>query len=330
MDIQRKQEMLELAKYAFNKPVTGGDSAFFALLDFAKPYLHYEDDLLTSMMIDIPFNVYWREQQLKMSGIGYVATYPEYRGKGAIRELMTKLLRDEYQAGTALSYLAPFSYQFYEKFGYAYTFDQKNYEIAMRDFPKGRLTPGQIKRSHLTELSKTGLYQKAYNQGSLVRETHLWDYYFHDKSKPYFVIYTEREVPLGYLIYEFNGPTFVIRECITQNENAKQAIYHFISNHASTFEKVNWTATINEHFENDLLEPSRAKITLQPYMMARIVNLQEFLNVNGAPSFAAEIIDQLLPENNQIIGVGQPEKMTIGQFTARVFREKQAILRDYF
>jgi predicted acetyltransferase len=79
-----------------------------------------------------------------------------------------------------------------------------------------------------------------------------------------------------------------------------------------------------------MLEPSRAEIQLQPYMMARIVNLQAFLKVNGEPDFAAEIIDELIPENNIVIGKGRPEKMTIGEFTSRMMRNSSSILREYF
>lgn len=56
-----------------------------------------EENQLTSMVIDIPFDVFWKNEKLKMSGIGYVASYPEFRGNGAIRNLMTKLLQDEYK-----------------------------------------------------------------------------------------------------------------------------------------------------------------------------------------------------------------------------------------
>lgn len=328
--MNKNQELLELAKYAFHKPVTGGDEAFFRLLDFAKPYTHYENGALTSMVIDIPFKVYWKERTLKMSGIGYVASYPEYRGNGAIRDLMTSILQDEYKAGTALSYLAPFSYDFYGKFGYAYAFDRKFYHIPAQDFPKGQKTSGQMMRCDLTELSKTNLHEQADNHGSLVREPHIWDYYFNYKSKPYFALYKENEKALGYVIYEFSGMTFIIREIVTMTDTAKQAIYRFIASHASSFEQITWLTTPNEQLEYDLSEPSHAEIQLQPYMMARIINLREFLKVNGEPDFAAEIIDDLLPENNLIVGKGEPEKMTIGEFTAKIMRNSSALLREYF
>ncbi|MGM9886571.1 MAG: enhanced intracellular survival protein Eis [Lactococcus sp.] len=326
------EELLELAKYAFHKPVTGGDEAFYALLDFAKPYYDKNQQQLTSMVIDIPFDIHWKEKRLKMAGIGYVASYPEFRGNGAIRQLMTKLLHDEYEKGTALSYLAPFSYEFYAKFGYAYSFNRKKYEIPALQFPKGKKTSGNIRRFSLKDgqAQMQKIHEQAYNQGSIARNEQIWDYYFSFKSKPNFAIYEENDEKMGYLIYEFDGADFVIRELIYLTDSAKDALYRFIYSHASSFDKIIWIAPSHEKLEEDLAEPSQANIQIQPYMMARIVNLSAFLEVNGQPNFAARICDDLIPENNQTIGQGEPVEMTIGEFTARVLKEQSAILREYF
>ncbi|MDU0409732.1 hypothetical protein N42HA_02773 [Lactococcus lactis] len=144
---KNNKEFLDLATYAFHKPKTKERAkAFDKLLEFSTPYGHYENQKLTSMVIDSHFNVYWKNQEVKTSGIGYVASYPEFRGNGAIRQLMTKSLRDNYEKGVIFSYLAPFSYAFYEKFGYHYAFNQKHYRLAAQDFPKGKRSAGEISR----------------------------------------------------------------------------------------------------------------------------------------------------------------------------------------
>ncbi len=270
-----------------------------------------------------------------MSGIGYVASYPEFRGNGSIRKLMTDILEDNYEAGTALSYLAPFSYQFYGQFGYHYAFDQKAYTIPAQEFPKGKKTVGQVQRRTVSEelLEEAAeVHDQVYNQGSLVRPQHVWEYYFKYKAQPFFATYEENGRVLGYLIYEFAGTAFVIRECITLTQEAQDALYRFVSSHAASFEVIKWTAPSNVFLEYDLAEPSRIELQLQPYMQARIVNLQAFLKVNGQPEFSARIVDDILPQNNICVGpeTDQPEEMTIGVFTARVLRENKAILREYF
>lgn len=53
-----------------------------------------------------------------MSGIGNVATYPEYRRQGLIRALFEAVFADMREQGQAVSGLYPFSEPFYRKFGY--------------------------------------------------------------------------------------------------------------------------------------------------------------------------------------------------------------------
>ncbi|MCT0456353.1 acetyltransferase [Lactococcus cremoris subsp. cremoris IBB477] len=343
-----KKEYLNLATYAFHKPKTLERArAFDKLLEFSKAYGHYENEKLTSMLIDSHFRGYWGDKNVKISGIGYVASYPEYRGNGAIRQLMTESLREDYEEGTIFSYLAPFSYGFYEKFGYHYAFNQKHYKIPAQDFPKGQRTTGEISRekfefeaemsngktvSKSSEIFKvlTDIHQKAYNQGSLVRSEELWSYFFIHKSQPHAAIYRENGKALGYLLYEFSEMTFVIRELITLTDEAKQALYRFISSHAGSFSEIAWQAPANTLLEEEMIEPQRAEIKLVPYMQARIINLKEFLKVNGQPNFSVQITDDIIAENNMTIGEGKAEKMTIGQFTAKILKENQAILREYF
>ena len=78
-----------------------------------------------------------------------------------------------------------------------------------------------------------------------------------------------------------------------------------------------------------MVEPSRAKISLLPYMMARIVNLKAFLKqfpVEENKQFT--IIDDILPDNNLVFGEGEAITMTIGEFTKYVMRD--VTLREYF
>lgn len=51
-------------------------------------------------------------------GIGGVATLPEYRRSGCIREIFHEIFRIAPERGWATSYLYPFSYSYYRKFGY--------------------------------------------------------------------------------------------------------------------------------------------------------------------------------------------------------------------
>lgn len=123
--------------------------------------------------------------------------------------------------------------------------------------------------------------------------------------------------------------TFIIHELITLDVKAKNTAYRFIASHAGAFDKFVYTAPSNVTLEQDMREPSRAKISLRADMMARIVNLEAYLKqfpVNADKQFT--IIDEILPENNMTFGTGQAVTMTIGEFTKFVM--KDVILREYF
>ena len=66
----------------------------------------------------IPFHIWFDGQQAGMGGIGGVASRPETRRGGHIRRLMTEALAEMNEQGMTFSYLYPFSYAFYGKFGY--------------------------------------------------------------------------------------------------------------------------------------------------------------------------------------------------------------------
>ncbi|SDK90504.1 GNAT family N-acetyltransferase [Alkalibacterium thalassium] len=59
----------------------------------------FSDDRLTSVLIIFPFEVYYHGNVLKMGGIGNVTSYPEVRGKGSVRQLMEKALKEMKKQG---------------------------------------------------------------------------------------------------------------------------------------------------------------------------------------------------------------------------------------
>lgn len=329
-----QEKLLDLMKYDFHKTPTGGDEAFYKLLTFSTEYTNELDGQLTSAIIDSKFDVFYGEKNVSMSGIGYVASYPEYRGKSYVSDLMLEILKDNYKQGTVFSYLAPFSYSFYRKFGYEYVFNQKTYEIPFQYFPRGLKGSGRVSRLDFKEaLPQMDKIHKLVGEiGSVNRTEDQWSYYFEYKSKPNFAMYYEEEEPVGYVIYEFSGNNFVIRELTFLTEEAKNALYFFVSSHASAFESVKYTASEKEVIEWEMSEPSQAKISLNPYMMARIVNMEEFMKTSPTINGKVEIVDEQLPENNGIYGEGKGEirKLSIGKFTQEMLKQENVLLREYF
>lgn len=89
-----------------------------------------ENGNLLSAMMEIPYDVRFCGQTVKMVGIGGVVTDPVARSKGAIRAIFETDLPQQYQQGYVLGALYPFSFRFYGKFGYVWARFGRNMSIS--------------------------------------------------------------------------------------------------------------------------------------------------------------------------------------------------------
>ncbi|MCL2057569.1 MAG: GNAT family N-acetyltransferase, partial [Oscillospiraceae bacterium] len=89
---------------------------------FEDPYIWtwgaFENGKMVSKMTELPYVMRFDGNDVKMSGIGGVATLPEARKGGKVRMIFDSLLNGAYADGVIFSCLVPFSHQFYRRFGY--------------------------------------------------------------------------------------------------------------------------------------------------------------------------------------------------------------------
>ena len=93
----------------------------------------FEDDDKTMMSYFIaqPFPVHFDGQIYTMTGIGGVATLPQYRRSGGIRKCFEAALPAMYDNNVTFSYLYPFSSVYYRKFGYEMGCEKLQYHIEL-------------------------------------------------------------------------------------------------------------------------------------------------------------------------------------------------------
>ena len=114
MKLARDNESLKaitgLIEYAFRKqqPIID-DPLFLSRYEHADSYGMYHDGELTSLVMANHFEIQLFNERVKMACVGYVSSYPEYRGQGGVSNIMPELLTDLYEQGVAVSQLAPFS-----------------------------------------------------------------------------------------------------------------------------------------------------------------------------------------------------------------------------
>lgn len=275
-------------------------------------YGAFSEEKLTSSVIVFPFEMYYHGRILKMGGIGNVSSYPEVRGQGTIRQLLEKALEEMRDQGYVLSYLAPFSYRFYRKFGYEVAFEQRQYQIMPEDFGLFEAPENRVERVRYEEQKEAiqAIYKEKVEQsvGPVRRTDWLWKKKFLPSDKKKIALYRDdEERPKGYLVYEFTGDgqnTFHIHELMALSGKAERALWDYIGTHSSSFERFTFTGRADQRLSH-LFHEANVKQQMNAHMMARIVDMENFLKRVPFKSaekqdFWLEVTDDTAKWNNKV------------------------------
>lgn len=270
-----------------------------------------QNEKLKSGLLSIPLEVNFHDVNYKMNGICDVATYPEHSGHGEISRLMKFALKEMYDDRVALSYLAPFSYKFYRKFGYEAAFDHCHYLVENRDLPKIKVEDetGTIERFEfgkaITILKP--LYDESVKNrlGGLIRSVWWWNYLTIKHQDWKVAIYFDGAIKArGYLIYSDDEKTFRIQDFCSTDWTSFQHLTRFITQHQSMYQFFEYESSCPIAYLDILPEVSTVQAVIRPYMMARIVNLSAFVMqypfLKDVESVELSVNDNILPENNGI------------------------------
>lgn len=289
MDELRKIEPTELeavfnlSTYAFNAARTEKRrERVKTLMSHSQSYGYFENGILASQVIATEFQVNFHGTVYDMVGIGYVASYPEYRGNGSISKIMSALLKEFAEKKVPLAYLAPFSYPFYRQYGFEQLFEQVHYTVAAAEWPSVRKQPGQLVRVSFAQAEKTiqTIYMNlSKNQrGGLIRETWWWSYaYGSDESNQFALYKNEWGEYTGYLIYQSTRDCFLIKDWGYSDQESFYALVGFIGSHRGSSLTFSLTTSFGGENLAYLMPVPSAEVALKPYMMGRIVNLEAFI-----------------------------------------------------
>lgn len=88
--------------------------------------------------------------------------------------------------------------------------------------------------------------------------------------------YNEEHKPLGYLVYYIANEIFHIKEMVYLTSEARHGLWNYISAHFSMITQVRGDNYSGEPMAY-LFEDSEIEETIAPYIMARIVDVENFL-----------------------------------------------------
>jgi len=169
----------------------------------ADTYGVFEDGKLVSQIIAYHFQMMYHGKYSRMCGIGDVCSLIGYRNRGYVRRLFHTIFDDEHKAGCLYSYLYPFSYKYYEKFGYGY-----GGSVIKAEIPIERLEG--YKCDYDVQMYQTGdpydPYKEVFEKfalqytGSVERNDREWlDEFIPVKTHKFMYLFTENGVPRAFL-----------------------------------------------------------------------------------------------------------------------------------
>lgn len=275
------REALRLSEYAFQYKVNEErlQQQLTKMKESHEIYGIMEGEDLAAKLHLIPFHIYIGTETFKMGGVAGVATYPEYRRSGYVKELLQHSLQTMKKDGYTVSMLHPFAVSFYRKYGWELCANLLVCHMTKSDLVLKKQVNGTVKRfnkeNHPEEVEK--LYETFAERfsGMLVREKNWWLQAVYD-DLTLAIYYDENKKAAGYMLYKIENYKMTVEEFVPLHNEARNGLWNFICQHDSMIKELEMTVSENEPLLYTLQEP-RVKTEIKPYFMGRIVNMEKFL-----------------------------------------------------
>ncbi|MFB9757833.1 GNAT family N-acetyltransferase [Ectobacillus funiculus] len=175
---QEFDERVELSMYAFQYELAAEEMT--EVRSRFKPeetWGVFIQNRLAAQLTLIPLQIYLHGKTFSMGGIASVSTWPEFRRQGLVAHLLTHAMELMKENGQTISFLTPFAFDFYRKYGWETYIDYKRYEIETALLPKRKETGGHVEQRTGNIELLSGIYEEyasRYN-GTLRRTKEWWE-----------------------------------------------------------------------------------------------------------------------------------------------------------
>ena len=281
------------------------------ILELSKVFGWFHENQLISQIAIYPCEVNIHGALYKMGGVTGVGTYPEYANHGLMKDLIQTALEEMRQDKQWISYLFPYNIPYYRRKGWEIMSEKLSFKIRDSQLPKTVPVPGMIERLAVDHPDVFDVYARfaRQNHGALIRSAFNWEEYWrfeNEEERTAAVYYGANQEPLGVLFYWVADEVFHIKEMFYLNQEARNGLWNFITAH---FSMVYWVK--GDIYKNEplafLLEDSQIKESIEPYYMARIVDVKAFLEnfpfESTAKPFHFVVKDPVAEWNNGIFGL---------------------------
>ncbi|WP_338780927.1 GNAT family N-acetyltransferase [Metabacillus sp. FJAT-52054] len=290
---ERFKEAIKLSEYAFiyKVPESELEERLKGMERHHQLFGILDEEELAAKFHFLTHDIYFNGQTLKMGGLAGVATYPEYRRQGHVREMLTFVLEKMKNEQITVSMLHPFNVAFYRKYGWELFSSRQKTTLSAGDLKIHKHVKGTVKRynkeTHNEDIEQ--IYESFASRytGMLVRDREWWMRAIYDEETTA-VYYNENGEPTGYILYQFKEKKLLVDEFVPLDPEARHGLWNFICQHDSMVKEIEMDTHEAEPLFFALPEP-RLKTDRRPYFMARIVDAEAFL-ANYAFTPGAEVL----------------------------------------
>jgi predicted acetyltransferase len=271
----------------------------------------FEGGKIISGMVVNAYTIRMNGHEVGMGGIGGVATRPENRGKGLIRQLSIPAFKEMKEVGQVYSFLYPFSYEYYRKLGYELCYPYRQATIPIEQF--GGFPYPERFVAHEPE-DDYAPYAKIYEAFagdknlSVVRGEANWKWMLnrdpYTKMQFTYLNYDKNGVPNAYLLYETDkgsGNTIRVRELCWSNPEGLFNVFGFFGKMGSEYRSVRWNVPYGLEIQAVMPNPYGVEWTTRAVGMNRVVDVPTALAMLPAPAGNGRvrigISDDFWPEN---------------------------------
>lgn len=274
---------------------------------------------LCSCMEVIPFEASFNGMKVKMAGIGGVASLPEERGMHTIQRIFEAAFAEMRQNGQLLSYLYPFSHNYYRKYGYEHTMLRVKCTIPVKSFAQFEQT-GDIRAWHPGEddADIRRVFEDFANEHNfaIFRDDRLWQRHLGDdpylKNTYTYVWYDKTGKSGGYLNFTAkSGEPFrsdiQVNELIWSSTEGLLGLFAFVGCFTSQYDNFYWLAPSSLNLQSLFHEPYDVRAETRPGGMSRVVDVEPLLKLLPAPAGEGRVVlkvtDSFLSWNNGTFAV---------------------------
>lgn len=241
----------------------------------------FNKDKLVSQLCIYPCQVNIHNKIFEMAGLTGVGTYPEYANLGLMNDLIKQALTKMRDNQQWISYLYPYSVPFYRKKGWELFSERVTFDIRDFQLPHYDNQPGFVERLDIDEDDVIDVYNRfSYtNHGALIRSKLSWSEYWrweNENERTAAVYYDENSHAMGVMFYWIINDVFYVKDMFYLSQEARKGLWNFIYAHYSMVDKVKGRIYRHDPIAFQLIDSKIAE-TIEPYYMARIVDVAEFL-----------------------------------------------------